>query len=129
MSTPDMKPDHTIDDLLDSLVVRASRLGLSKRELARRAKLHFNTLTAFGRKNWSPGVSVLRRIETSKLFGLVFHRLEFLQPVGAAHRTQKRRHFAIGRLSHGAEKNQLLRHLLRGRLTAFGQRSVLLQDT
>ena len=63
MSTPGMKPDHTIDDLLDSLVVRASRLGLSKRELARRAKLHFNTLTAFGRKNWSPGVSVLRRIE------------------------------------------------------------------
>ena len=63
MSTPDMKPDHTIDDLLDSLVVRASRLGLSKRELARRAKLHFNTLANFSRKNWSPAISVLRRIE------------------------------------------------------------------
>lgn len=52
-----------IDRLVGDLIVRWQQSGLPKRELAKKAKLHENTLRLFGTKSWQPRLDTIRALE------------------------------------------------------------------
>jgi ribosome-binding protein aMBF1 (putative translation factor) len=56
---------RTIDELIDNLYNTWRATGLTQRELARRAKLHANTLRNFGKPDFNPKPTTLRSLEVA----------------------------------------------------------------
>ena len=62
-----MKGMLTIEELIGDLLANVLRTGESKASLARRSKLHPNTLRWFGDQGWNPSAATLRRLEQALL--------------------------------------------------------------
>lgn len=58
-----MSEKLVIDSLIDDIRREAARRRLSKRDLARAADLHVNTLQRFDDISWSPSIETIRKLE------------------------------------------------------------------
>lgn len=56
-----------VDAIIDDLVLAAKKAGLSKKALAKAARMHANTLVDFARPEWSPSIETIRRLERQLL--------------------------------------------------------------